>query len=76
MKEEFIENFKEALEMEADQQLSLEDKFRDLDDWDSLARLSLIAMLDEEYEVEIEEEEFEKLTTVSDVMEVVQKKQS
>lgn len=74
MTEKFTANFKEALEMEEGTEVKMEDNFRDYDDWDSLARLSLIAMLDEEYEVEIEEDDFEELKTVQDIFEFVQKK--
>lgn len=71
MKNEFIENFKEALEVEEGTTVALEDKFRELEDWDSLARLSVIAMLDEEYDVQIEEEDFEQLVTVEDLFKKV-----
>ena len=72
MEEKFINAFKEALEME-DQDVSLNDKFRDFEEWDSLSRLSLIAMLDEEYGVQIEEGEFEKLETVGDILKAASK---
>lgn len=72
MQEKFIENFKEALEVEEGTTVALEDKFRELEDWDSLARLSVIAMLDEEYNLQIEEEDFEKLVTVEDLFNKVQ----
>jgi len=67
MKDKFIEQFKEVLEIE-DREISLEDVFRDYDEWDSLVQLSLIAMLDEEFEVSIEEDDFEKLVTVGDAV--------
>lgn len=71
MEQQFINAFKEALEIEDDIQLS--DNFRDYDEWDSLARLSLIAMLDEEFGVQIEDEEFEQLKTVGDLIGAVKK---
>lgn len=72
MEEKFINAFKEALEMEG-QEISLNDNFRDFEEWDSLSRLSLIAMLDEEYGVQIEEGDFEKLETVGDILKAVSK---
>lgn len=63
----FLELFKEALEMENNNKLTFQDCFRDIDEWDSLARLSIIAMLDEEYEIELESEDFDRLNTVEDV---------
>jgi acyl carrier protein len=70
MQDKFIEAFKEALELENEVHLS--DKFRDYDEWDSLARLSLIAMLDDEYELQIENEEFEKIITVGELYHVIE----
>ena len=71
MEQKFIEDFQEALEREDPVQLT--DQFRDYDEWDSLSRLSLIAMLDDEYEVQIENDDFEKLQTVADLIEAVRK---
>jgi acyl carrier protein len=74
MQDKFIENLIEALELEDSVQLS--DNFRDYEEWDSLARLSLIAMLDEEYGIQIEEDDFEKLSTVEDLLQAVKKAQA
>jgi len=73
MKEKFLASFKEALQIE-DREVLTTDVFRDYDEWDSLSRLSLIAALDEEYDLQIEDKEFEKLLTVGDLMAVVEKK--
>lgn len=67
MKDKFIELFKEVFEIDEDQDLNFTDAFRDFDEWDSLTHLSLIAMLDEEYDTQIEEKEFEKIETVEDL---------
>jgi acyl carrier protein len=67
MEEKFINSLKETLEIQ-NQEVLLTDKFRDYKEWDSLAQLSLIAMLDDEYNVAIENEEFMKLITVEDLM--------
>lgn len=75
MEKQFINSLKEAFEIE-DREISVEDNFRDYPEWDSLSRLSLIAMLDEEYGVQIEEGDFEKLATVKDLMEEVKKRSS
>ena len=63
----FLDNFKEALELEHERLVTLNDTFKELDEWDSLASLSLIAMLDEEYEVELESEDLDKFTTVEEL---------
>lgn len=67
MEKEFLKKLKEALEIE-DRELSLTDKFREYPEWDSLAFLSVIAMIDEEYDVIIEGKDFKKLETVSDIV--------
>ena len=64
---EFFNHFKEALELGSEKEISLTDSFKELDEWDSLAQLSLTAMLDEEYEVELESEDLDKLNTVEDL---------
>ena len=45
----FIEKFAEAIEVEDTKKLSENTEFRDLDEWSSLAVLSLIALFDEEF---------------------------
>ena len=54
-------------------EIKLQDKFREYEKWDSLAYLSAIAMMDEEFGVQIETNEFEKLLTVDDLIRVVTK---
>lgn len=66
MEQKFIDLLKETLEIE-DRDIALTDTFRDYDEWDSLALLSVIAMIDEEYNVIIESNEFQKLQTVGDI---------
>jgi acyl carrier protein len=73
MEEKFTQQLKEILEME-DQEINLNDKFRDYDNWDSLANLSVIAMLDDEFGVYIETNDFKKLTTVGELMEEVKRR--
>ena len=66
MLERFVELLKEVFEME-DQEINMEDTFRDYDEWDSLTHLSLIAMLDDEYDLQIEETAFKNIKTVQDL---------
>ena len=65
-KEKFLELFQEILELE-DQEMKMEDIFRDYEEWDSLAVLSLIAMINEEYEIIIPRKEFDEMLIVEDV---------
>lgn len=63
--EKFIEKFAEAIERE--DEIKMEDEFRTYDEWGSIAYLSVIAMMDEEYDTQIEEADFKKLRTVEDL---------
>ena len=71
MEEKFIASIMEALEIE-DHEVNMDDRFRDYEEWDSLNRLSLIAMLDDEYGIQIENAEFEQLKSISDLFNKVQ----
>lgn len=66
--EKFIELFAEALERE--DEIKFEDEFRNYDEWSSIAYLSVIAMMDEEYDVQMEEAEFKKIRTVQQLYDV------
>lgn len=63
--EKFIELFAVAIERESE--IKMEDEFRNYEEWSSIAYLSVIAMMDDEYDVQIEESEFKKLRTVKAV---------
>ena len=73
MEAEFLDLFKEVLEIE-DKEISLNDEFREYDEWDSLAYLSVIAMLDDEIEIVIETEDFKKIRTVGDLLREVKER--
>lgn len=68
----FIDSFAEALELEDASILTALTEFRTLDEWDSLAYLNIIAMLDEEYDVQIENAEFKKLLTIGDIIKFIE----
>lgn len=73
METKFLDLFKEVLEIE-DKEISLNDEFRGYDEWDSLAYLSVIAMLDDEFEIVIETEDFKKIRTVGELLTEVLKR--
>lgn len=72
MKEKLIEEFKDILELE-DENLSAEDNFRDFDNWDSIAALSVMAYLDEEFNFSIKAEDFKKINTIDQLMKLMEK---
>lgn len=63
--ETFFEKFAEAIERE--EKIEMQDEFRNYEEWNSIAYLSVIAMMDEEYDTQIEEVDFKKLITVQDL---------
>ena len=68
---EFIEKFADAIEVDASE-LSQETEFRQLDSWDSLSYLSVIAMLDEEYDCLIETTDLKNIKTISALVEYIE----
>lgn len=73
MEAKFLEMISDVLEIE-DRTLTMEDTFRNYDEWDSLARLSLIAEIDDVYNVVIEDEVFKNLITLSDLYNEINKR--
>ena len=71
MMEEFIDHFREALDASEGKEIRLEDRFRDYEEWDSLRYLSVIAMIDSEYDVIIDTSEFRKIETVGGLIEEI-----
>ena len=69
----FLDQMKEILDIE-DRELSLDDEFKEYDEWDSLAYLSTIAMIDDEYGVVISAAEFRELKTLGDIVKAIEAK--
>ena len=69
--ENFISLISEALEKNAEQ-IDKKDEFRNYEEWDSLAVLSLIAMIKQNYNITIPRKDFDELNTVSDLFEYIQ----
>jgi acyl carrier protein len=66
----FIPHFAEALETDA-AALAAGTVFKDLDNWDSLAALSVIAMIDEHYGVSVGGTDLDKAQTLQDLWDLV-----
>ena len=63
----FLQNFADMLD-DTDTSLITETTiFRDLDEWDSLTALSLIAMADEEYSVKLTGDDIKTSITIQDL---------
>lgn len=70
MKERLISALAEALEMEPSK-IKPVDTFRDYENYSSLTELSVLAMLDSDFGVEIEMKDFNKYITVGDLIHLV-----
>ena len=68
---EFIENFAEQFEDTDASEIKAETVFKELDEWSSLIALSVIAMVDEEYDVAIKGDDSRNSNTVEDLFNVV-----
>lgn len=64
---EFIEKFAEAVEIENVENLNAETDFRQLNEWSSLAALSVIAMYDEEFEKTVNGNMLRECKTIGDL---------
>jgi len=71
---EFIQNFADQFEDTDASEFTPETAFHDLDEWSSLVGLSLIAMIDDEYDVTIKGDELRAAKTINDVFELVKSK--
>lgn len=69
--EKFIKNFALQFEDTPENQFDAATSFKELEEWSSLTALSIIAMIDEEYDVKIKGEDIRNSTTISDLFEIV-----
>lgn len=71
---EFIEHFAEQFEETDINEFKPETVFHDLEEYTSLIALSIILMVDEEYNVTIDGNEMKSCVTIEDLFNLVQKK--
>lgn len=71
---EFIENFADQFDDLEAASLSADTRFKDLDEWSSLVALSVIAMVDEEYDVTIKGDDIRGAETIQDLCNIVESK--
>lgn len=71
---EFIEHFAEQFDETDASEFKPETIFKDLEEWSSLIALSVIAMVDEEYEVTLKGEDIRNSNTIEDLFNLVKSK--
>lgn len=68
---DFIENFANQFDDTDVSEFKAETEFKSLDEWSSLIALSVIAMVDEEYEVVIKGDDIRSANTIEDLFNIV-----
>lgn len=65
--DQFIENFADLFDETDPDTIKATTQFKDLEEWSSLVALSVIAMIDEEYDVEFRGDDIRGSNTVQDL---------
>lgn len=55
------------------EKISLETKMGQIDNWDSMGVLTLMARMDEDFQILLTEEEIEQMRSVQDILDVLRK---
>lgn len=71
---DFIEKFAEQFDDTDASEFAPDTEFKTLDEWSSLAALSIIAMVDDEYDVTINGNDVRNSETIQDLFEIVKDK--
>lgn len=71
---EFIANFADQFDETDAEVFTPETKFRELNEWSSLIALSVIAMVDEEYDVQLKGDDIRNSHTIEDLFNAVKAK--
>ncbi|MBR4263934.1 MAG: acyl carrier protein [Paludibacteraceae bacterium] len=68
---EFVAHFAEQFDATDASVFTPETRFRDIDEWSSLIGLSVIAMVDEEYDVTLKGDDVKNSNTIMDLYNIV-----
>lgn len=71
---DFIENFANQFEDTDANELKASTVFHELDEYSSLIALSIIAMVDEEYDVQLKGDDMRSAVTIEDLYNIVKSK--
>lgn len=67
----FIENFASQFEDTPVEEFKANTDYKNLKEWDSLMLLTIIAMIDDEYNVVVKGEDFKNIDTIEDLFNLV-----
>ena len=73
---EFLTQFAEQFEETDSSQIKADTRFKDLDEWSSLMALCIIAMVDEEYDVNIKGNDINGSETIEDLFNIVKSRKA
>ncbi|MDR2384302.1 MAG: acyl carrier protein [Tannerella sp.] len=68
---EFISNFSEQFDETEKSLFTAATKFRDLEEWNSLIALSVIGMVDEQYDVQLKGKDIRNAQTIEELYNMV-----
>ena len=71
----FIQHMAEQFEETDSSEITASTKFKDLDEYSSLLALTIIAMIDEEYDVTLKGDDMKSAVTIEDLFNIVKNKQ-
>lgn len=71
---DFIEKFAEQFDETDANEFKADTEFKALDEWSSLSALSIIAMIDDEYDVTIKGDDIRNSETIEDLFNLVKSK--
>lgn len=74
--QEFVSKFAEQFEETDGTMFAANTEFKQLDEWSSMMALSIIAMVDEEFEVRIKGDDLRVSTTIADLFEIVKSRKN
>ena len=72
--QEFIENFADQFDDTEATEITATTNYRELEEWSSLIALSIIAMVDDEYDITLKGDDITGCTTVEELFNLVQSK--
>lgn len=71
---EFIEKFAEQFDETDAAEFRADTEFKALEEWSSLSALSIIAMVDEEYDITLKGDDIKTPETIEDLFNLIQSK--
>ena len=72
----FLQNFADQFDETDASEITMSTVFHDLEEYSSLIALSIIAMVDEEYDVQLKGDDMRSAVTVEDLFNIVKSKKA